>query len=452
MKRYLFVVLAAVAMLFIGCTQNDITVRFEGAGAQGQSITMVAHTSIIPVSLDENGCGECVLAGVDAVYAKVYYGQKMRTVYLENGDNVLISFDANDYIGTFSLEGDKAAATDYLNSIVLTPLPDEAYALELDEFTDRLEDKQEAAVKIMKAHKLRSCGKFMHMEEGRIRYSYGNMLLMYPVGHGMLTGNPSWKPSADYYDEVEEYFVEDEDWVNLSEYRNFMVELSRVLDKKSQGVRGAYNKAVAQLAFMADNFKKDKIRQVLMNYLASSYVDFHGIDNIQELTNLHKTYVTEARLCEEFQQKYDKWDRAKPGKPSPDFSAEDLDGKVWTLADFKGKYLYIDLWATWCGPCKREFPYLKELEKEFEGDNIVFLGLSTDGNRQKWEEMLATGALSGVQLYVGQRSSFQQAYNIDGIPRFILLDRDGIIINPDMTRPSSPDTKKFLESLDGIRK
>ena len=132
-------------------------------------------------------------------------------------------------------------------------------------------------------------------------------------------------------------------------------------------------------------------------------------------------------------------------------AALSVDGKVWTLADFKGKYVYIDLWATWCNPCKRELPYLKDLEKKFEGAQIVFVGLSTDGDKAKWEQMVRSGAMPGVQLYIGPRSEFQKAYNIDGIPRFILLDRDGVIINNNMSRPSSEDTFKFLESLEGIR-
>ena len=176
-----------------------------------------------------------------------------------------------------------------------------------------------------------------------------------------------------------------------------------------------------------------------------------GIDDISEMVSLYRTYVKDPVLNEAFDAKYDKWNRSKPGKKSPDFNAHDVDGKVWTLADFKGKYVYIDLWATWCNPCKRELPYLKDLEKKFEGAQIVFVGLSTDGDKAKWEQMVRSGAMPGVQLHIGPRSAFQKAYNIDGIPRFILLDRDGVIINNNMSRPSSEDTFKFLESLEGIR-
>jgi hypothetical protein len=92
-----------------------------------------------------------------------------------------------------------------------------------------------------------------------------------------------------------------------------------------------------------------------------------------------------------------------------------------------------------------------ELEKKFADAQIVFLGLSTDGDKAAWEKVVRAGGMCGTQLYIGARSSFQTAYNIKGIPRFILLDKDGIIINNDMSRPSSPDTEKVLSALAGIR-
>ena len=128
-----------------------------------------------------------------------------------------------------------------------------------------------------------------------------------------------------------------------------------------------------------------------------------------------------------------------------------MNGKEYTLADFRGKYVYIDMWATWCGPCKREMPYLKALEEEFEDAEIVFVGLSVDKDKAAWEKMVKEGGLTGVQLYLGLGSSFQEAYRVEGIPRFILLDKDGNIISNDMSRPSEEKTAETLRNLDGIR-
>ena len=95
-------------------------------------------------------------------------------------------------------------------------------------------------------------------------------------------------------------------------------------------------------------------------------------------------------------------------------------------------------------------PYLKELEKKYEGRNIHFVGLSIDQDKAKWEARVKSGALSGVQLHIGTGSQSQADYRISGIPRFILLDPNGRIINSVMTRPSSDDTVKILDSLKGL--
>jgi thiol-disulfide isomerase/thioredoxin len=188
-----------------------------------------------------------------------------------------------------------------------------------------------------------------------------------------------------------------------------------------------------------------------MHHIATRYVDNFGVKDIDELKNLYYTYVTDPASVAAFEAKFERWDLSRPGRLSPGFNAVDLDGKVWRLTDFRGKYVYIDMWATWCAPCRQEMPYLKQLEAQFKDAQIVFLGLSVDSDKAKWEKMASSGDLTGTQLYLGTQSSFQEAYRIEGIPRFILLDRNGVIISNDMSRPSDPKTAETLNSLEGIR-
>ncbi len=140
-----------------------------------------------------------------------------------------------------------------------------------------------------------------------------------------------------------------------------------------------------------------------------------------------------------------------PGQPSPTFSYPDINGKVRSLDEFKGNYVYVDVWATWCGPCKVEIPYLKELEHEYAGKKITFVALSIDTqeNKSKWEKMVAERNLDGVQLLADKDwdSQFIQDYRITGIPRFILIDPNGKIISHDAPRPSEPALKALFEEL-----
>ena len=138
------------------------------------------------------------------------------------------------------------------------------------------------------------------------------------------------------------------------------------------------------------------------------------------------------------------------GTPSPKFTNyENYNGGTTSLDDLKGKFVYIDVWATWCGPCKVEIPYLKEVEKEFHDKNIAFVSISVDklGAYEAWKKMIAEKEMGGIQLFAGTDSKFAEDYQIDGIPRFILIDDKGNIVNPDAPRPSNPKLKEVLDGL-----
>ncbi|WP_452221974.1 TlpA family protein disulfide reductase [Lacinutrix salivirga] len=151
------------------------------------------------------------------------------------------------------------------------------------------------------------------------------------------------------------------------------------------------------------------------------------------------------------------------GKPSPKFTnLENAKGGKTSLSDLKGKYVYVDVWATWCGPCIREIPSLKEVEKEFHDKNIEFVSLSVDDGRgykgdaeaarKGWQEMVKEKELGGVQLHSaeGWKSEFVQGFKINGIPRFILIDPAGNVVDADAPRPSSPKLKTLFNSLENI--
>lgn len=139
------------------------------------------------------------------------------------------------------------------------------------------------------------------------------------------------------------------------------------------------------------------------------------------------------------------------GKPSPTFNYENHAGGTSTLADFKGKYVYIDVWATWCGPCLAEIPHLKKVEADYHDKNIVFVSISIDAKKdhEKWKNMVNQKQLGGVQLFADNdwNSKFVTDYGIQGIPRFILIDPNGNVVEADASRPSSPDLRKKLDAL-----
>ena len=137
------------------------------------------------------------------------------------------------------------------------------------------------------------------------------------------------------------------------------------------------------------------------------------------------------------------------GKPSPTFTNyQNYKGGTTSLEDFKGRYVYIDIWATWCGPCITEIPDLKAIEKAYHDKNIAFVSISIDDEEgfDRWKKMVEQKELTGTQLFADKdwRSPFVKAYRISGIPHFILIDSEGKVVSANAPRPSETEKLKTL--------
>lgn len=136
--------------------------------------------------------------------------------------------------------------------------------------------------------------------------------------------------------------------------------------------------------------------------------------------------------------KYLKYAMIDDGSLAPEFEGVTIDGRLIKLSDFAGKYVYIDVWATWCGPCKHELPYFDQLKQEYSGRNIEFLSVSIDKSRFAWEEMIRNKNMQGNQLFVhgDWNSDFAVFYDVKAVPQFILIDPQGQIIDMTARHPS----------------
>jgi thiol-disulfide isomerase/thioredoxin len=138
----------------------------------------------------------------------------------------------------------------------------------------------------------------------------------------------------------------------------------------------------------------------------------------------------------------------KKGTPAPELVLLDSSGNRKNLSDYKGKLLYVDVWASWCGPCIASFPYWNELTKKFAGrEDVAFLIISIDDDNARW--------LNGVQRFKPEgtnlsslggfkESELVKKYNIRALPANILIDKEGRIIDAKAQRPESIDLAKYL--------
>lgn len=136
---------------------------------------------------------------------------------------------------------------------------------------------------------------------------------------------------------------------------------------------------------------------------------------------------------------------------SASFDYANFAGGKTKLEDLKGKYVYIDVWATWCGPCRAEIPSLKKVEEKYQGKNIEFVSISIDVDKdfEKWKTVVKDKELGGIQLFADKNwnSDFIKAFGITSIPRFILIDPSGNVVDADVARPSDIKLQEKLDLL-----
>jgi thiol-disulfide isomerase/thioredoxin/predicted ester cyclase len=134
----------------------------------------------------------------------------------------------------------------------------------------------------------------------------------------------------------------------------------------------------------------------------------------------------------------------KEGEPAIDFNYPDIEGNKFSLANFKGNLVYVDVWATWCGPCIAEIPSLQQLETDYHDKNITFMSISVDKDQEAWKNMVVEKELGGVQLWADSRD-VSENYAIMSIPRFLLFDAEGNVISTNAPRPSSEEIRELLD-------
>jgi len=262
---------------------------------------------------------------------------------------------------------------------------------------------------------------------------------------GFVTGDRDFKVSSNYPNPFKNVDLSNE---KLLISPNYLFYIQSYLRKKSSENINKDDLNIDYTLEFVKTIKKEVKNDKIKEELAYS-IGKWSLTRVKKLDSVYNQItplLTNKEYLKEVTEKYKKLKKIEKGAISPTFELNDINGRTISLNQLKGKLVYIDIWATWCMPCIKEIPSLKKMEEYFEGKDIQFVSICKSDSKERWKKMVEEKELGGIQIYAPDENiSFFKDYSVQGIPRFLLIDKNGKIIDSNAKRPSNPKLNEEIE-------
>ncbi|WP_225035834.1 TlpA family protein disulfide reductase [Winogradskyella sp. SM1960] len=387
--------------------------------------------------------------GKDSIVKTGTFDSKMLYLYLKQGDSMNVAVDADDIKETLNITGDSTddilfaiAEEETFNDYKHKYLKNwyDVSQREPNDFKQNAERLYNEKMDFLNDYKSK-----YNLSEELIRFyeinNYATLIsskINYPSINSSYNNNKEPDLPEDYFDFLKDVNLD----YSISENGiGYFYSLKAFL-KKKYDLYIEKESEPEEFYDWLENELPEKVRYEYMAYSLSS--DFSN-----RLYNAFDASSPYPEMAKVVREKFTHLEGMLEGSEAPDVKFENTKGESVSLSDFRGKYTYIDLWATWCGPCIKEIPSLQKVEKQYHGKNIQFVSISFDKakDHEKWLNFVKEKSLTGHQLIASKETHdiLSETYNIKMIPRFIFLDPEGKVIDATAPFPSDPMLLKLFD-------
>ncbi len=403
------------------------------------------------VSLDDSGNFRDTLFIPEPGYYFIKCGQPYSTIFLRDGYNLIINTDANDFQKsmTFSGKGDDVNNFTRARSTLRSKLvgdPKEYMVAPLDKFLPNIANTRDSLQLLLDNSGLN--GEDYAIQKMIIHYDYIFTMNNY---RKFYTYHKKMEPvlPADYLNPVRTINLDDSVAFHYSgDYRLLIIENWHYTEADALKKDSTASQITITKDYI-DGIKSSEIKDQIVSML------FKKISaKNKDLESDYKKIMSLVTLDLKKQDLIRRYNVAKAtggGVESSGFTYQNYNGEKTSLSDFKGKYVYIDVWATWCGPCLREMPEMQKLMAAYKDKNIVFIFISVDDlkDTEKWKKMVADRKFGGIHLISDDKlaSPFMKSYGVSLIPRSILIGPDGKLVSAMAPKASNPESRPYLDKL-----
>ncbi|TVQ49235.1 MAG: TlpA family protein disulfide reductase [Saprospirales bacterium] len=453
-------VLTTMVMVLFSCqskkeeTPTHITITVKAEGEDLPDLELHLFDKIAKASPNEESFTKLNAEAHSPAYYTIRSGRNSMRVFLVPGDSLHLELDWTEPSSTIQFTGDRAFENQFLVAKLLVEQQVgwsnfvELYSANTDDFYAKMNAgllALDSLIRVLEkddqVHE-----DFLFFERRYPEYRITHMGANYANWHSRLTGTDIEDldfPSEEARSNLMALENTNSHLLTLPVFRDVLEaqkaiiwkELTEDLEVENMGFKEALE---LEFSLMRDYFREPEVLEYLkFNYL-KDLIMFRGPGDIDETLNEFLANAQEEDYVAILNSEMKNWENILPGKKVPDFEFETPEGEVVKLSDLEGKLIYIDAWATWCGPCLREHPYWDDLVEEYAEEDIYFLAISIDNTREPWLRMLGEKDLRGIHWFAENawEAEFMKHFNIMGIPRFILLDAERKVIRPSADRPS----------------
>lgn len=207
---------------------------------------------------------------------------------------------------------------------------------------------------------------------------------------------------------------------------------------------------LAKMQTVSAEIQNQDVKDYLLYTFLKEHVKYYGYKNTDVLFKIVEFQCKNDQMKEGILAPYYEYVKLSVKQKAPKIRMVDKDGNKYTLDNFEGQYVYIDVWASWCLPCRKEAPLFKELKEKYNSKNIAFVSISIDAKKDAWMDFLKLKDSYENQFLVDEIQPFLDAFMIKTIPHFLIIDNEGNLIDNNASRPSEYKTEWIEELPDKV--
>lgn len=446
MKTMKNILILSICILILGCNTTSKKTSIVSGTIHDLELSIANLITYDSTYIDtiRNGKFSFLISNSKEKYVDLELENKI-SLYIKPNGNVLIDYTDNSTIN-FSGKGFEESEFLYKKSQLIKELGFEdprkidiaLFSSKPENFIEKIDSvKQIRIIQLNDYRKLnpKTSNSFYNTEILLINYFWINQQFDYPEFNEMLTKIKPELPD-NYYKFTEEIETNNKKLFKFSIYKSA---LSSYLNYMAKDLNDKY--PIAKKLFTEGEIFED-----IMFGEFNRQISFNGIDGIDSICEDFLVSMKDKGRNDYLTEKFNSWRKLAKGKKAPEFEIIDNNGNIVRLSDFLGKFVYIDCWSSYCGPCLKEMPEMRKLSDELKNENIIFVLISADNDKVKWLSKIKEFELNTINLCTeGTTHKFNDEYNAKAFPRYILIDDKGYILDATADKPSM--IKKELEQL-----